>query len=477
MSRKLDVVFIALIIVALAAIGLLLSNLSKKASATALSLDTEIESAACEGSVRLMAELKDESGNRIPDALVSFHAGKNRLDSLYTDRNGRAWAEFPLNRSWCGRRIDFLASFDGGNGFGKSSDADPVAIRSPSNIVLDVPNESSEGEVFTVSARLSDALSGNPIPDKNLNIGQIYAKTDLNGTAAFNMSFSQAGSGEISAYFEGSEFFEPSESVKRRITVIPLMCEDGTEVGKCSGGLLCTGDRMLEADCEICGCIAGLLCADNECISEEQRVQRLIQKLQESNVKIQSDEGIGSGVIIGRNGSDLLILTNRHVVDADFTFRSNTHLQVLNYTNETANPVRIYIAPNQLDMAIVAVSKDIGPPAEIDYSLRPEVGAEVLAIGSPLGIPNSVTSGIVSNYVITNTTSGFDYEVMQTDAAVNPGNSGGGVHLSASGKLIGIISFKLVLRGNQLAEGLGFAIPVSLVEEYPLEEWKIIAPN
>jgi hypothetical protein len=379
--------------------------------------------------------------------------------------------------SWCGRQIDFLASFVGSGEFGKSSEVESVAVRAPSNIVLEVPEYSTEEEIFGVNARLTDALSGNPIPEKFVNIGMLSAKTDLNGTVIFNMSFNESGSGEIFAYFEGSEFFEASESGKRKITIIPLMCDDGTEIGKCRGGSFCTEDKVLVADCAVCGCGAGLICMENKCVSEEQRVQKLIQKLQESNVKIQSDEGIGSGVIISRNESELLILTNRHVVDSDFAFISNRHLQVLNYSNETANPVRIYIAPNQLDMAIVVVSKDIGSPAEIDYDLRPDVGAEVLAIGSPLGIPNSVTSGIVSNYVLTNTTSGFDYEVIQTDAAVNPGNSGGGVHLSSNGKLIGIIAFKLVLRGNQLAEGLGFAIPVSLVDDYPLEEWKVIAPN
>ena len=258
------------------------------------------------------------------------------------------------------------------------------------------------------------------------------------------------------------------------------MCEDGTLVGECSGEYYCAEDRELEARCSACGCPGVLLCVEERCIGEEERLQGLIETLQKGNLKIESDEGIGSGVIIGKNGSDLLILTNRHVVDADFAFISNTNLEVLNFDNETAKPARIYIAPNQLDLAIIVVQKDMGPPADIDYGLKPKIGAEVLAIGTPLGIPNSVTSGIISNYVETNTSSGFVYEVIQTDAAVNPGNSGGGVYLAGSGRLIGIISFKLVIRGresDQLAEGLGFAIPVGIVDDYPLSEWKIIAPG
>jgi S1-C subfamily serine protease len=476
MPRKPDWILIALLIIGLSAVGLFVIGAPKKPVGTSLYLDVKTDSTACQGIVRLSAELRDESGKRVPDALVGLYAGKNRLDSLYTDRNGMVSEEFNINKTWCGRQIDFSASFEGSGALEAQSVTEPAAIRAPANIVLEVPEQAKEGETFQIMARLTNAMSGDPVPDKFVNIQAISAKTGLNGTAVFNMSFSETGSGEISAVFEGSEFFEPAESAKRKITVVPETCTEGTQVGRCSGSFICSNDSNLKFDCNTCGCAAGLMCTESGCISEEQRVQNLIQRLQESSVKIQSDEGIGSGVIVARNGSELLILTNRHVVDSDFAYVSNTHLEVLNYTNETAKPVRIYIAPNQLDMAIVVVDKDIGPPAEIDGEM-PRVGAQVLAIGTPLGIPNSVSSGIVSNYVLTNTSSGFDYEVIQTDAAVNPGNSGGGVFLASDGRLIGIIAFKLVLRNNQLAEGLGFAIPSGILEDYPISEWKMIAPN
>ncbi|HSB46510.1 MAG TPA: S1C family serine protease [Candidatus Bilamarchaeum sp.] len=473
---KPDWIVVALAIVAVAAVGLFIIGAQKPQAGTSMALGVKSESAACEGTVRLDAELQDASGNRVPDARVSLYAGKSVLDTLYTDRNGRVSGEFGINKSWCGREIAFAAAFDGSEGFGASKDTVVSSIRAPSNLVLEVPQQALEGETFQVKARLTNALTGEPVPDKWVNIQSLTAKTDLNGTAVFNMSFAEPGSGGISANFEGSGFFEPSASPERKIVVAPRTCIDGTRVGSCAGSFLCSERENLMFDCRACGCAAGLMCTESGCISEEQRVEALIEKLQGSSVKIESDEGIGSGVIIARNGSELLILTNRHVVDADFTFVSNTHLEVINYTNETAKPVRVYIAPNQLDMAIVAVEKDIGPPAAI-ADAKPKVGAQVLVIGSPLGIPNSVSGGIISNYASTNTSSGFEYEVIQTDAAVNPGNSGGGVFLSSDGDLIGIISFKLVLRGNQLAEGLGFAIPANILEDYPLREWKAIAPN
>ena len=469
--------FAALVLVLLLSIILLAPR--PPAGTSAISLEASVSSAACNGTVELSAELRDGEGRRVPDSLIGIYAGKTRLDSLYTDRNGRVGAEFPINRSWCGRVVDFLAAFEGSGALRGSSAVFPATIKFPSSLALEVPEDAEEGQMIEIRARLTNPAQGAPIAGKSIAIGNLSAMTDLNGTARANVSFPGEGEQEIRAVFQGDAFFEPS-AAEETIRVSPRMCEDGTLVGECSGEYYCAEDRELEARCSACGCPGVLLCVEERCISEEERLQGLIETLQKGNLKIESDEGIGSGVIIGKNGSDLLILTNRHVVDADFAFISNTNLEVLNFDNETAKPARIYIAPNQLDLAIIVVQKDMGPPADIDYGLKPKIGAEVLAIGTPLGIPNSVTSGIISNYVETNTSSGFVYEVIQTDAAVNPGNSGGGVYLAGSGRLIGIISFKLVIRGresDQLAEGLGFAIPVGIVDDYPLSEWKIIAPG
>ena len=98
-------------------------------------------------------------------------------------------------------------------------------------------------------------------------------------------------------------------------------------------------------------------------------------------------------------------------------------------------------------------------------------------MGSPLGIQNSVSKGIISNFFDAETRSEYDYTAVQTDAAVNPGNSGGGIFLVKNGQLIGVTTFKLVLAQYELAEGLGFAVPVSLIEEFPFDKWRTITPN
>ncbi|MEW6036155.1 MAG: trypsin-like peptidase domain-containing protein [Candidatus Micrarchaeota archaeon] len=462
----------AIVLVLVAIIILTAAQPARKG--THITVSADVESLACSGNATVFAELRDSAGKRVGGRLVTFLVGSQEVDSLYTDSNGRVWLETPLGSGWCGRSIDFVARFDGDGSYLPSSGRASAAIRLPTSLELELPDEAEAGQNFTASATLRDR-SGMPLAGKVVTAGGANATTGSNGTAVFVISFAEAGKEMLAATFPGDAAFEPSASSGIVQVRVPA-CADGTEVGECSGGYLCGEDRELAADCGSCGCPNGLLCIEDACISEEERLQMLIDRLQMSNVKIESDEGIGSGVIIARNGTSLIILTNRHVVDADFAFVPNTDIEVLNYNNETARPARIYVAPNQLDMALIFVNKDLGPPADIDYGLRPKVGSGVLAIGTPLGIPNSVSMGIISNYAETNTSSGFSYDVIQTDAAVNPGNSGGGVYLSGSGKLIGIISFKLVIRGNQLAEGLGFAIPVKVLEDYPLGDWKAIAP-
>jgi hypothetical protein len=438
---------------------------------TTLSGTALVSSAACNGTVYLKAELKDAGGTRVPDALVLFKADGKDLDSLYTDRNGMAELDVPVQRAWCGHPVDFTMAFSGDGALKASSDSLSAAVRTPTALALAVPSYSLEGQNVTAEATLINAISGEPVPGKTVSLDSLSVATDGNGTASFVFSFQEPGEGGLTASFGGDAYFEPSRSQEEKITIEPLTCDDGTLVGGCSGSYMCLASRNLAFDCESCGCGQGLMCISGECITEGQRVELLVAGLQRSNVKITSDEGIGSGVIIGKNGSDTVILTNRHVVDTGFTGIANRNLQVISFKEEVAKPVLVLIAPEELDLALVVVKKDVGPAVEVDYDSTPRIGAEVLVLGSPLGIPNSVTKGIVSNFVTTNTSTGFDYNATQTDAAVNPGNSGGGVFLSSSGHLIGVTSFKLLITKGQLAEGLGFAIPVSLLREFPPEEW------
>ena len=138
---------------------------------------------------------------------------------------------------------------------------------------------------------------------------------------------------------------------------------------------------------------------------------------------------------------------------------------------KTFTPSRILIAPHELDLAVVFVKGRIGPcrVAQMD---TPDVGENVLVVGSPLGSEDSVSKGIVSNLYPDKTKAGFKYFNIQTDAAVNPGNSGGGIFDAQSGKLLGIVSFKLRMSMFETAEGMAFAIPVSLLKKFPYERWE-----
>lgn len=172
--------------------------------------------------------------------------------------------------------------------------------------------------------------------------------------------------------------------------------------------------------------------------------------------------GAGSGIIIGQNDSELLIVTNNHVVEGADS------LQVQFIDDES---VEAYIkgTDSEKDLAIVVVKlEDIKDKtmsnikiATMGNSNELEVGEGTIAIGNALGYGQSVTVGVVSalnkEVVIDNKT----MELIQTDAAINPGNSGGAL-LNTEGELIGINVAKY---SSSSVEGMGFAIPVTSVSE------------
>ncbi|MEW6721815.1 MAG: trypsin-like peptidase domain-containing protein [Candidatus Micrarchaeota archaeon] len=462
----------------IAAIGFIVaaeSGIFAKGSALALQADVEPQN--CTGTASLSAELRDSDGQRVPDALIRLYAGNDLLDSLYTDRNGMVRTEVPLHPSWCGRGIGFRAEF-AGNARAKAASAGKNAIvRAPVALSLEAPGSAPEGEEFVVRAGLTNAATGMPLAGKQVSLGTLVLLTGANGTAEFLVAFNESGEETLRAVFAGDDFLEPGESETVVVAIEPPACDGGIPVGACAGRYMCNEELELEFDCQSCGCGDGRMCIEGACVTENERIQMLIARLQKSNVKVMSDGGIGSGVIIGKNGSDMLVLTNRHVVDPDFARIANGNIEIINFSEEVSRPRRILIAPNQLDMAVLVVGEEIGPPAVVYEGEKPKTGAEVVVLGSPLGIPNSASKGIISNFVLTNTSGGFDYEVIQTDAAVNPGSSGGGLFLSSDGRLIGITSFKLTITRSQLAEGLGFAIPVTLISDFPLDEWTAIPPS
>ena len=170
----------------------------------------------------------------------------------------------------------------------------------------------------------------------------------------------------------------------------------------------------------------------------------------------QESESAGSGIIISQNDSELLVVTNNHVVEGSDT---------LTVTFNDGNSVEAQIkgTDSARDLAVVAVPLDkisddtmnAIKVATLGDSDSLKVGEPAIAIGKALGYGQSVTTGIVS--ATGRTIDGFDGEYIQTDAAINPGNSGGAL-LNANGEVIGINSAKI---NSSAVEGMGFAIPIS----------------
>ena len=168
----------------------------------------------------------------------------------------------------------------------------------------------------------------------------------------------------------------------------------------------------------------------------------------------QESESAGSGII--QNDSELLVVTNNHVVEGSDT---------LTVTFNDGNSVEAQIkgTDSARDLAVVAVPLDkisddtmnAIKVATLGDSDSLKVGEPAIAIGNALGYGQSVTTGIVS--ATGRTIDGFDGEYIQTDAAINPGNSGGAL-LNANGEVIGINSAKI---NSSAVEGMGFAIPIS----------------
>ncbi len=167
----------------------------------------------------------------------------------------------------------------------------------------------------------------------------------------------------------------------------------------------------------------------------------------------------GSGVIISEDG---YILTNNHVVNSTasssyYQLSDATSIKVSLYNNSTSYDAKIVGTDELTDLAVIKIEKSGLTPAELGSSDNVEVGAFAMAIGTPLGLESSVTTGIVSatNREITDS-DGRKFIFIQTDAAINSGNSGGAL-VNSYGQVVGINTLKASGSG---IEGISFAIPI-----------------
>ena len=184
-------------------------------------------------------------------------------------------------------------------------------------------------------------------------------------------------------------------------------------------------------------------------------------------------QGSGSGIIIGQNETELLIVSNNHVVD------SADSLQV-QFIDGAVVEAQVKGTDPVVDLAVIAVKlEDIAPEtkdaivvAMMGDSDNLKIGEPAIAIGNALGYGQSVTTGVISalNRTLEVSETGESSAMIQTDAAINPGNSGGAL-LNINGEVIGINSSKTY---GSAIEGMGYAIPIStarpIIEELMTHE-------
>ncbi len=194
--------------------------------------------------------------------------------------------------------------------------------------------------------------------------------------------------------------------------------------------------------------------------SEEARSIAIYNKCRDSVVEINaysslSDSGQGSGVIISSDG---YIVTNKHVVGTSTSF-------TVVFSDNTSEEATVVGTDSLTDIAVLKVNRTGLTPIEFGSSDNLSVGQKIYTIGNPYGYSWSFTDGMISGLermVSTSSSSSVIPNMIQTNALVNPGNSGGPL-LSSSGEMIGLISSIYSTSGS--AEGISFALPVETVSD------------
>jgi putative serine protease PepD len=177
-------------------------------------------------------------------------------------------------------------------------------------------------------------------------------------------------------------------------------------------------------------------------------------------VRATAGNGTGSGWVYKSNSTSSYIVTNNHVIETAAI--SATKTITVELTNGNTYPAKIIGRDANYDLAVLQIQIGNLQPLLLADSAGVSVGDEVLAIGSPLGLASTVTSGIVS--ALNRPVSVGDADIqsyvnaIQTDAAINPGNSGGAL-VDTQGRIIGVNSAIVSLSSGNI--GLGFAIPIN----------------
>jgi serine protease Do len=183
---------------------------------------------------------------------------------------------------------------------------------------------------------------------------------------------------------------------------------------------------------------------------DEQNIIRVARQVSPAVVSISRSGGSGSGVVVRSDG---IVLTNAHVV-------GNVRAVEVRLADGRRIAGQVLGRDPSIDIAVVRVNLRDLPAASVGDSDELEAGQTAIAIGNPLGLERTITTGVVS--AVNRSPRGFGLDgLIQTDAAISPGNSGGPL-LDSRGRLIGINTAVIVAPG---AEGLGFAIPINLAQD------------
>ena len=186
-------------------------------------------------------------------------------------------------------------------------------------------------------------------------------------------------------------------------------------------------------------------------------VQDLVKQIGEAVVQVRTPEGLGSGFFINADG---YLITNFHVIEGETEISVEVYHQHNGQLDrETYKQVKIIALNKFHDLALLHIEDKNAPKFKyvtLGSSDALSVGDSVFAIGSPMGLERTVTSGILSTK--TRQMEGELY--LQTTAQINPGNSGGPL-FNLAGEVVGVTNMKITF-----GEGLGFAIPVELVKNF-----------
>ncbi len=182
--------------------------------------------------------------------------------------------------------------------------------------------------------------------------------------------------------------------------------------------------------------------------NQEQTVIEVVKQVRPAVVSVKRQGGSGSGVIIRHDG---LVITNAHVV-------GQSKEATVKLANGKEYPAQVLGVDPAVDVAVLKVSATGLPVAPFADSDRLDVGQTAIAIGNPLGLEGTVTTGVVSATNRQRSPDDF-VEFIQTDAAINPGNSGGPL-LDSRGRVMGINTWII---GR--ASGLGFAVPINVARD------------